>query len=290
MERKTALVTGACGFIGVNLTRKLEESGFIALKVDKVLSPSFDVANVGFPDLFANKRIDFVFHFGAPCSVLQFNANPVDCVGNTLSGFKNIITLTKRAKAKLVYPSSGNVYGRLNPPHKEDMEPEPTNLYGVAKVQAENMVKLSGINAVGLRIFTGYGFGEEKKGNLASVVCLFLLDMIEGKPPVIWGDGEQERDCIFIDDIVKSVINAAKFEVPGIINLGSGVKVTYNGIVETINEVLKKNIEPIYKEKPRNFVDKAVADNGLMREYLKIEPIRLEEGLKKFVGYLKGSV
>jgi UDP-glucose 4-epimerase len=164
---------------------------------------------------------------------------------NTLHGF-NIITLAKRTQAKLIYPSSGNVYGKLNPPHREDMEPEPINLYGVAKVQAENMVKHSGIDAVGLRIFTGYGYGEERKGNLASVVCLFLLDMMKGKPPVIWGDGKQERDCIFIDDIIKSVINAAKFEVPEIINVGSGVKVTYNRIIEAINEVLGTNIEPIF--------------------------------------------
>jgi nucleoside-diphosphate-sugar epimerase len=287
--QKTALVTGACGFIGENLVKKLEESEMNVLKVDKKLNPDFDVANFEFPKLFVNKKINYVFHFGSPCSVLQFNENPVYCIENTLSGFKNIITLTKRAQAKLIYPSSGNVYGRLNPPHKEDMEPEPTNLYGVAKVEAENMVKLSGIDAVGLRIFTGYGFREEKKGNLASVVCLFLLDMMKGKPPIIWGDGEQERDCIFIEDIVKSAINAAEFEVPEIINVGSGVRVTYNRIVETINEVLETNIEPVYEEKPQNFVDKAVADIWLMRKNLKVEPIKLEEGLKKFVEYLEGK-
>lgn len=120
-----------------------------------------------------------------------------------------------------------------------------------------------------------------EKGNLASVVCLFLLDMIKGKPPVIWGDGEQERDCVFIDDIVKSAINAARFEVPEIINVGSGVKVTYNRIVEAINEVLGKNIKPIYKEKPPNYVDRAVADIELMRKYLKVESTPLEDGLKK---------
>jgi len=113
--------------------------------------------------------------------------------------------------------------------------------------------------------------------------------MIKGKPPVIWGDGEQERDCVFIDDIVKSAINAARFEVPEIINVGSGVKVTYNRIVEAINEVLGKNIKPIYKEKPPNYVDRAVADIELMRKYLKVESTPLEDGLKKFAEYLKGK-
>ncbi len=287
MEHKTALVTGACGFIAWHLVRKLKDLKMNILEVDQKLSPDFDVANFGFPELFANKKIDYVFHFGSPCSVLQFNVDPVYCMENTLSGFANIIEVTKRAQAKLIYPSSGNIYGRLNPPHKEEMKPEPTNLYGVAKVQAENMVKLSGVNAVGLRIFTGYGFREERKGNLASVLCLFLLDMIKGKPPIIWGDGEQERDCIFIEDIVESAMNAAKFEVPDIINIGSGVKVTYNKLVEAINEVLEQNIKPIYKEKPKNFVDRAVADVGLMRKYLKVEPTKLKVGLKKFAQYLK---
>ena len=289
MDTKNAIVTGSSGFIGSYLTKKLEELDINVLKVDKKTSSEYDVANFDFPTLFTNKKIDYIFHFGSPCSVLQYNKDSVYCIGNTLTGFKNIIKIAKKTKAKLVYPSSGNVYGKQNPPHREDIEPKPTNLYGITKVQAENMVTLSEIDAVGLRIFTGYGFGEEKKGNLMSVVCLFLLDMLKGKSPVIWGNGEQERDCVFIDDIVKSAINAAKFDVPEIINIGSGSKVTYNRIIESINEVLEKNVKPIYAEKPQNFVDKAVADIGLMRKYLKVEPIKLEEGLNKFVEYLKNK-
>lgn len=287
MKNKNALVIGSCGFIGGHVTSKLKEMGMTVLEADLKLDSKFDVASTRFSELFEKDQIDYVFHFGSPCSVLQFNEDPVGCMGGTLSGFKNVITLTRHAKAKLVYPSSGNVYGRLNPPHKEDMEPQPTNLYGVAKVEAENMVKLSGVNAVGLRIFTGYGNGEEKKSNLSSVVCQFLLDMMEGKPPVIWGDGKQERDCVFIDDIVNSAINAACYEVPEIINIGSGVTVTYNQIVETINKVLKSNIEPVYKEKPKNFVDRAAANVDLMQKYLTPHPIGLEDGLKKYVSYLK---
>ena len=151
------------------------------------------------------------------------------------------------------------------------------------------MVKLSGIDAVGLRIFTGYGNGEEKKGNLSSVVCLFLLEMMEGIQPVIWGDGEQERDCVFIDDIVISAINAMASSLPEIVNIGSGTTVTYNTIVETINEVLNTMIEPIYKDKPQNFVDKAAADISLMRKYLNPNPIPLNQGIKQFVQYLRTS-
>lgn len=289
MKHKTALVTGSCGFIGQNLVKELKKQGAFILEVDKKISPIFDVARHQFCERLANEKIDYIFHFGSPCSVLQYNKNPVYCMENTLSGFKNIITLARHTRAKLVYPSSGNIYGRLNPPHKECMEPEPTNLYGVAKLEAENMVKLSGINAVGLRIFTGYGYKEEKKGSLASVVCLFLSDMLKGRRPIIWGDGEQLRDCVFIDDIIRSAICAAENQVPNILNVGSSFGVTYNHIIGTINGVLGTDISPTYKQKPQNFVDKAVSDNSLMKKYFGFNPVRLEDGLRKFAEYLKGT-
>jgi UDP-glucose 4-epimerase len=287
LTEKVALVIGACGFIGSNLVANLPEFKITALKADLKMDSKFDVSTPTFLDNYKNQKIDYIFHFGSACSVLQYNKDPVYCVENTLSGFRNVILLAKQKGAKLVYPSSGNVYGRLNPPHRENMWPKPTNLYGVAKLEAENMVKLSGIDAVGLRIFTGYGFGEEAKGELASVVCHFLLGMMKGQSPVIWGDGKQERDCVFITDVVNAAIGAAMNNVPDILNIGSGYTITYNEIIENINEVLGTNIEPKYIEKPQNFVDKAVADITLMRKYLNVKPLSLKQGLEKYKLYLE---
>jgi len=106
---------------------------------------------------------------------------------------------------------------------------------------------------------------------------------------VIWGDGTQVRDNVYIDDIVDAAINATRAQVP-VVNVGSGRTCSYNQLVDEINKVLGTDIKPTYVSKPANYVDVASADITLMKESLQIEPISLEEGLTKFYGHLQKIV
>ena len=292
-----ALVTGADGFIGSALVRRLESTGFEVTKVDK--NPRrydtlrVDVAADNFLGKIGGlKSFDYIYHFGAPCSIIEFNKNPVYCVRNTLRGFHNVLDLAILNDAKLIYPSSGNVYGTIRPPLTESKEPKPTNLYAVCKLQCEEMALDSVANSVGLRIFAGYGPGEERKGELGSVIYQFLKEMILGKPPTIWGDGTQTRDFIYIEDIIDGIISATRGFVPSIVNLGSGESFSFNKVVGVINDCLKTmygmtDTQPIYIEKPKSYVEDTLADITLMKKTLNITPRPLEVGIFNFIDYLK---
>lgn len=285
--RGKALVTGCEGFIGRALSTKLQSIGVEVVGLDIKSGSHFSVEDKNFLQRFVDYGFDYIFHFGAPCSILQYNKEPEKCMKHTVVGFQNVLDLAKISQAKLIYPSSGNVYGGSNnPPYSEFQDAEPANLYGVGKFICERMAISTKVDSTGFRIFTGYGPGEERKRGLASVIYQFLSTMKRHESPVIWGDGEQQRDCLFIDDIVDACIKVMNVDTPKILNLGTGVCTTYNQMIDVINEVLGYDIVPEYVSKPSKYIDKAVADTKLMQEYVDIRPLSLKEGIKKFSEYL----
>ena len=302
---KTVLITGIGGFIGHKLGRFFLEKGAQVIGID-----NFSYVEKKFSQDLLNKikliegdvsdkktfekveeNVDVIFHFAAPSSIVLFNKFPEKCYLETVVGCKNVFEFAKeRGVEKIVYPSSGSVYGGNPPPHKETIYPKPLNLYGAAKIACESVASSYEpfVKSVGLRIFAGYGPGEERKKDFASVVYLFLNDIMKGKAPIIYGDGNQSRDFIYIDDVVKAIVRAAEIDYTGIINVGTGVSTSFLQLVEIICEIVGKKIQPIFIEKPMNYVNSLSADTTLMRKLLKIEPITLEEGVKKFYEYLKG--
>src|SRR5438132_6383091 len=138
--------------------------------------------------------IDYIFHMGSPSSITLFNSNPQACFRETTEGWLNILNFAKHhAAKKVVFPSSGSVYGRTAPPQAETNEPHPSNLYAVSKLACEHIVEAidNPPPTTVLRIFAGYGPGEDHKGPFASPVTLFLKSISRNERPVIYGDGSQ---------------------------------------------------------------------------------------------------
>jgi UDP-glucose 4-epimerase len=290
------LVTGGAGFIGSSIAKNLLESNANVVVLDSFSEGPRDNVPAGCEIVEADIRdedaldkltdIDYVFHFGAPSSIILFNQKPSECVNVTVCGFINILEWARKAGVKkIIFPSSGSVYGSTPPPQSEDAIVQPMNLYGVAKFACENIARLHGdvVPTVGLRIFAGYGPGEEHKGNFASPVTLFLRSMVKGENPVVYGDGSQSRDFVYIDDVVDSIIRAAENNFTGIVNVGSGKAHTFNEVIGLVNEVLCKNILPTYISKPTKYLEKTLADTRKMKELLKIHPSDLKEGLQKYL-------
>jgi len=295
---KRVLVTGAAGFIGHHLVKRLTKLNAEIIAVDNFSlgvkrNLSFFEGEILCMDVSAKDfiisikgDIDYIFHFGAPSSVILFKEDYEKMFRETISGFINIMELAKsKAVTKVIYPSSGSVYGRTPPPHSEMSIPQPVNLYGIAKLTCEMIAEFyrDAINSVGLRIFAGYGPGEEHKGNIASPITLFLRAIMRNKRPVVFGDGTQSRDFIYIDDIIKAIIRAAERETPPIINVGSGKSYNFNYVIKLINELLEKDIKPIYVPRPRNYLERTQADITLMKRFLEINPIGLEDGLNRYL-------
>lgn len=285
----SVLVTGSDGFIGQNLVLALDKMGLDVTRVDNRpktrLTVNLNVAHKKFVKYFAdiNNKYKTVFHLASPCSIIQFNRFPRYCVETTIKGFEHTLQLAKLWDAKLIYPSSGNVYGSQPLAHNEKQVPKPINLYGSCKLYCEKLAANAEPETVGLRVYAGYGPFEEQKGQIASVVYLFLRDMLKSRSPIIWGDGTQTRDFIYIDDVIKGLVYSMVLKGSGIINLGTGKATSYNEVVETINNVLDTSITPKYIEKPLNYVNDACADTTLMKKLLLLNPRSLETGITQFL-------
>lgn len=297
MKNKSILLTGGFGFIGKQLTNELvkkkckvtifDKSRYIPnqlkdLKEIKVITGNCKDKNL---EKKIKSNFDYIFHFGAPSSIIQFKNREYDRLGDTMLGFLNIIKLAEKLSVdKLVYPSSGSVYGHSMPPQKEKNELLTTNLYGVGKIACENIASVyNKVNSVGLRIFAGYGPDEEHKKNYASLITLFLKSISKNKPPLVFGNGKQTRDFVYIDDITKCIICAAERKTPRILNVGSGKSYTFIEVIEKINKQLKTDIKPNFVEKPVNYLENTQADITQMKKYLKIKPVDLDVGLRRYL-------
>lgn len=222
-----ALVTGGLGFIGSAVAKRLMEADIEVRIVDK----AFDGTDIRVADLSQYEDVAVVFHFAGPCSVKQFNLDPEGCMDTTVMGLRNVIRLVKKSGARLVFPSSGSVYGAA--PNVEETRPHPVNLYGLAKLRCEKMLADSGIeNYVALRIFAGYGPGEARKGELSSFVFHVYKSAKRGIPPTVYGDGTQTRDFVFVDDVVTCAIKALYSDPKErIVNVGTGKSFSFNQVV-----------------------------------------------------------
>jgi UDP-glucose 4-epimerase len=289
------LVTGGAGFIGSSIAKKLLEGNADVVVLDNFAEGPRNNVPKGCEIVEADIRdeeslsklmdIDYVFHFGAPSSIILFNKNPSACVNVTVCGFVNLLEWAHKVGVKkVVFPSSGSVYGSTSPPQSEDAVVQPMNLYGVAKFTCENIARLYGslVQTAGLRIFAGYGPGEEHKGSFASPVALFLGAIAKGEKPVVYGDGSQSRDFVYIDDVVEAAMKAAESNFTGVVNVGSGKSHSFNAVIGLINEVLCKNIEPLYVNKPAKYLERTLADTRKMFELLNIRPLDLKEGIQKY--------
>lgn len=239
-----ATITGIHGFIGSALNKRLLSMGWQTYSYIR-------------PD------VDYVFLFGSPSSNILFNQNIDKCVFDTVNSFLDAIKFCRDHKIKLVYPSSATVHNR-------------NNNYAHCKAALEEIQAAYGTDILGIRIFAGYGVGEAHKKDYASVVYQFCQQMKKGESPIIFGDGTQSRDFIYIDDVIDGII-AGKDEV-GIIELGSKISTTFNEIVQIINNELKTDILPIYVVKPFAYVEETPCRDS----YIKTK-IDIKTGIRKIL-------
>ena len=300
IKDKKILITGIYGFLGKHLAIKLHDNneiiGINLPNKSKNLQKELDNITIIEGDVSENNTlekinsdIDLILHFGSPTSVILFKRDPTRHFNNTINGMKNILEFAKKNSVKkLIYPSSASVYAKNSPPHTENIIPKPSNPYGSAKVECENLAHSYNdtVNSIGLRIFAVYGPGEETKQNLSSVINLFLGDVKNSRKPVIFGDGTQTRDFIYVDDAISAIINSTELPQQGIINVGSGISTSFNLVIEKIGNIVEKKIKPVYVKKESNYVEKLQADTKLMESTLKIHPLSIELGISKFAKYL----
>ena len=219
----------------------LGRNGFLGKALWDKLSKKDEVYSYLHPDL------DVVFFFNSPSSQILFDYAPDYCYNETVQSFGNVLEFCRSNNIKLIYPSTASY----------------NNLYANCKRTLEFLQDNCDYkNILCCRISAGYGPGEGHKTEYASVVYQFCKLMKEGQSPVIWGDGTQTRDFIYVEDIVEGILkNIGK---RGIVNISTGVNTSFNQLIKIINTQLGKNIEPIYIEKPEEYLDETTCESDLI--------------------------
>lgn len=267
-EGKRALVTGARGFLGGLIANALEAKD---CDVNRFRG---DVRDKRSLSACIDPSLDYVFHFGCPSSQVLFKRQPRFCLETTVTSFLHLSDLCSRSGTRLVYPSTGLLsLGK-------------DNEYARAKKVLEDLHLSSGIDALGLRIFAAYGPNERHKRDYASMPYLFARDVWNMRRPVVWGDGLQERDLIYQDDVVHAVLVLAEHASEPIIDIGSGKPVTALDTVRMAIFVFGQNntLQPKFFPAPRGYIERTVADPRVMQSYTGLAPgslVTLHDGMNK---------
>jgi len=295
------LVTGGAGFLGSALANRLVQQGHHVRVLDdlsagdqKRLDPRVVFARGDtrdIPKLWALlKGVDCVYHLAARVSVQESILYPVEYNEVNVGGTVSLMTAVRDARVKrVVFTSSGAAYGEQEQqPVRETARLKPHSPYAVSKMAAEGYVlalgALWGIETVILRVFNVYGPGQSIPPTHAPVIPRFLKQILAAGSLVIYGNGLQSRDFVYVSDAVDALVSASKAANVdrAVINVGGGHEVTINALVDAIERASKHTAHRLYNEvEESGGVSRLVADVSLAAEKLDFRPkVGLDTGLK----------
>jgi UDP-glucose 4-epimerase len=297
------LVTGGAGFIGSHLSEALVDDGHEVVVIDDLSSgrmenirklvdaSSFTYHAGSITDLpFLRRHVrefDGVFHQAAFVSVPRSIEDPILNHEVNITGTLNILSAARDAGVqKVVLASSAAVYGNLpGLPKREDMPVDPQSPYAVAKLTGEYYGKLFselyGLETVSLRYFNVYGPRQDPRSDYAAVIPKFIHRLANLEPPVIFGNGEQTRDFVFVRDVVQANIRAMQNGACGIFNVASGVQTSVNDLADVLCHLFRYPYKPLHVPGRSGEVKYSVADISRAMTAFGYRPdYSLERGLR----------
>src|SRR5262245_35948371 len=302
--RMRYLVTGGAGFIGSNIVDELVRRGHDVAVLDDLSSGKrtnleqvagkvdLQVGSITDLDTIrkACKGTDYVIHLAARTSVPRSVKDPIESNRINIDGTLNVLVAARDAKARrVVFAASSSAYGETPIlPKVESMQPAPISPYGVTKyvgeLYAQVFGRVYGLENACVRYFNVFGPRQDPTSQYSGVLSRFMLAVLEGKKPVIYGDGEQSRDFTFIENVVDQTLRAC--EAPDasgrVFNGGTGSRITLNQVIGLLAKISGQPIEAVY-DPPRNGdIRDSQADISLARRVLGYEPkVQFEEGLRR---------
>jgi ADP-L-glycero-D-manno-heptose 6-epimerase len=296
------LVTGAGGFVGSRLCKHFEGLGNEVVACDNFRFGSIKTLR-GFKGKiisgdFASLEKDEIGGMNAVLHEASISdptfKDDNEIMENNFNKSIKIMDLCASCKVPFIYASSSAVYGNSPAPNIEFRNEAPHNAYARSKLQLDHYaMKMmeKGNRIIGLRYFNIYGPGEEFKGNPASIVFHFMKSFLSGSAPVIYGDGKQSRDFIFIEDVIRANGLAINSKGSFIANVGSGRSVSFNELFATMAKTLGiKDARPSYVPNPfpDNYQYNTKASLDRSRRMLGFSPSwTLENGIRALASYLR---
>lgn len=292
-------VTGGAGFIGSYLAKEIINQNNTPLIIDSLyrgkLANLFPLNDYEFQKIDIRdfeklrdvlKNVDGIFHEAALTDVQESFTKKEEYVDVNVRGTENIFKIAKEFGLKVVYASSSSVYG--NPkkiPIIENSQRAPINPYGNTKLEDEVLAEKyarEGVSIIGLRYFNVYGIGQT--GSYAGVITKFINQLKEGKSPVIFGNGSQIRDFIFVEDVARANIYAMNSKVSsGFFNIGTGITTSIQQLAHTMIDLSGLKLKPQYEKPLDGDVQESQADTRFTKETLGWEyEVSLKDGLAKF--------
>ncbi len=297
------LVTGGCGFIGSHIVDAYIRMGHHVAIIDDLstgdirnLNPKAtfyeeDIRNREIEQIFVREKFDAINHHAAQINVRTSVDDPLFDADVNILGSLNLMNLAQKYQVKrFIFASSGGtVYGEPRKfPITEDFPIEPSSPYGISKATVEKYLKLFAqlynMDYVILRYSNVYGPRQNSKSE-AGVISIFINQILNNEQCIVFGDGNQTRDYIYVDDVVKA--NCACLEiVSDVLNIGTGIETSVNDLITILSDIAKKPVAHEYGSARPGEIFRNVLDFSKAQSTLDWEPeIILDHGIKKTFDY-----
>ena len=298
-------VTGGAGFIGSHLVDRLIEDGHTVQVIDNLYTGNkefvhskaqFIELDIRDPKLYSvleEFRPDYIFHEAAQTEVSTSMSNPMlDCDINLMGLINLLNAAVKLDVKKFLMPSSAAVYGNLDTlPLNEEMIGNPSSFYGLTKLTTEHYLRIYheafGLPYICYRYSNVFG-PRQGNGGEGGVISIFAKATVQDSPIIIYGDGKQTRDFIYVDDVVEANILGMQRQVIGIYNVSTGISSSVNLLVDEFRNISGKDIEVVY-DKPRlgDIRDSVLSTDKSEKGLLFTAKYNLHDGLIKTYEYFK---
>ncbi len=307
---QTFLVTGGAGFIGSHIATALVERGDKVRVLDNLsagylsnlehIADRVEVIEGDVSDAETCARavvgVDCVFHQAALASVPRSVAEPLATNAACVTGTVTLLDAARKADVRrVVYAGSSSAYGDRPTSSKRETDlPNPLSPYAAAKLAAENycqaFTSTYGLETVTVRYFNVFGPRQDPTSEYSAVIPLFITAILEGRTPIVYGDGRQSRDFTYVENVVHGNLLAADAEgVAGrVMNVANGKQTDLLELLAAINRVLDTDVKPEHRDARAGDVRESLADITVARELLRYEPqIDFDEGLRRSIDYYK---
>jgi nucleoside-diphosphate-sugar epimerase len=305
-QGRLALVTGGAGFIGGHLVEGLLAAGWSVRVIDDLSTGSeenlasvidrIELTRGDIRDADVLKRVmngvEVVFHQAAMASVPRSVAMPI--LTNSINTDGTLLVLESARQSgvrRVVFAASSSAYGETEVlPKVETLPATPLSPYALQKYTGEVYCRLYselyGLETVALRYFNIFGPRQDPNSDYAAVIPLFVTAALAGKPPVIYGDGEQTRDFTYVENAVQANLLAADADRASglVINIAAGKRTSLNELWRNIRKIVDTDVEPRYADRREGDVRDSVADLACAAEFLGYDPgVALDEGLARTI-------
>jgi UDP-glucose 4-epimerase len=310
LKKKKVIVTGGAGFIGSHMVEYWINNNAEVYVIDNLVSgflkniPDSEFVHFCKGSITDYKLLeeivegtDYIFNFAAMISVPESIEKPRECVNNNVIGIINVLEAAKKCGVKkVVHSSSAAIYGD-NPstPKYTSLKPEPKSPYGITKLDGEYYCQMYyenfRLSTVSLRYFNVFGPRQDPKSQYAAAIPIFINKALLNEPVVIFGDGNQTRDFIYVQDVIRANILAAENkEVNGVFNVANGSSISILDLAKLIINETGSKSKIIFADRRAGDIKHSLASIEDTKEKLDFIPdYNLLEGLKETIFYFSNE-